>query len=145
MCKTRFWGFYRSKLDFISQKCILWSKVLTRRRYTPLCHQKTRISLKKHDDAWRQPRFFVFLGRKNPHFWSPGDQCWVKTNGDTVKHYFTVVYHGYCVRGRLQTQKAPNFRYFSGFSRICDVFLVPKYHFHGRLETSVASKPKEVL
>ena len=51
---------------------------------------------------------------KKPHFWSPGDQCWVKTNGNPPKHYLLVIDHEYCMMGCFQTQKTPGFYLFFG-------------------------------
>ena len=125
MCNTRFWGLHRSKLDISPQKYIIWSQVFTRRRYTPLCHLKNPDFTEKNVNFWD---FSCFLDKK-PHFWSPGDQCWVKTNGNPLKHYFLVIDHEYCVMGCFQTQKKTDFTYFSGFSRIFGDFFGHKIPF----------------
>ena len=39
--------------------------------------------------------FSSFLGRKWPHFGSPNEYVWVKTNRGTLKHSFPSIYHGY--------------------------------------------------
>jgi len=57
-------------------------------RNTPKITQKSPVLGNFHD-------FQSFLGRKWPHFVSPRDHYWVKTNSDPLKHCFTSIYHHY--------------------------------------------------
>ena len=82
-------------------------------------HVLDTCSLKKHDDTWWQPRFFVFLGRKKPHFWSP----WRPVLGQNQRGYCKTLFYSDLPRilceGSSPNTKKPRilviFRDFPGF------------------------------
>ena len=93
---------------------MLWSPVLGRTRYTPLCPQKTRISIHFLKILW----YFWKIFEKIQHFGSPNKHFWVKTDRGPLEHYFTSVQHDCRGRGDPKhpkiTPKSPK----NGFSVI---------------------------